>query len=392
MSGRAEPPSAPVGAVLDVSAVPADPAGAGRYIVELARALGARPDVRLTLVTRRDDSSRFAAVAPRARVLSVVPLARPARLLYERVVLGRRVNGLDEPATDVYHGPHYTLPGALQVGKAVTVHDVTFLEHPEWHERSKVAFFRAAIARSVRQADVVVCVSRDTAERLRRLLAPAGEVVVAEHGVDHARFRPGPPDLEALPDGAEPGALVVYLGTLEPRKGVVDLVRAFDRLAGARPGLRLVLAGHPGWGAEEVRRAVSGAAHARQVLSAGFVTDATVVALLRAASVVVYPSHDEGFGLPALEALATGSPLVTTVGTAMSELAGEAAWLAPPGEPVQLARQIEAVLDASDGELAERRGAGLERARRYTWERTAALHVDAYREAARRARAGARGS
>ena len=132
--------AATIGVALDVSAVPADPAGAGRYIVELTRALGQRSDVRLTLISRREDASRWQDLADRARVVALVPSSRPARLAYERFILGARVDGLRGEPIDVYHGPHYTMPAGLSVGRVVTVHDLTFLEHPEWHERSKVWF------------------------------------------------------------------------------------------------------------------------------------------------------------------------------------------------------------------------------------------------------------
>lgn len=362
---------------LDVSAVPVDPAGAGRYIIELVRALSSRNDLNLELVCRRHDSERWRLLAPGAGLSAVVPDSRPLRLAYERLLLGRR---LDRLGVDVYHGPHYTMASTTETRRVVTVHDLTFLEHPEWHERSKVPVFQAAIRRAAREADVVICVSATTARRLRELLEVRAEIAVAEHGVDHDRFTPGDVDLAALPEGLglADSRLIVHVGTLEPRKGIVDLVQAFDSLASEKPELRLVLAGLPGWGAREVTAAIEATVHRDRIRTLGWVSDAAVVALMRAAAAVVYPSHEEGFGLPALEAMATGAPLVTSRGTAMSEFAGEAAWLAPAGDPAALAAAISAVLGASAEERARRREEGLARARPYTWERTAAEHVRAY--------------
>ena len=365
---------------LDVSAVPSSPAGAGRYIVELSRALARTDGVTLTLVARRDDRARWEEVAPGCRVITPVPSSRPARLAFERSLLGPVVERLSGPAIDVYHGPHYTMPATLRVRRVVTVHDVTFLEHPEWHERSKVPFFKAAIRRAARRADVVVCVSSTTATRLGRLMEVSGEIVVAEHGVAHPRFCPGP--VSGLPEGLDRHELVVHVGTLEPRKGVVDLVRAFDKLAGTRQELRLVLAGLAGWGADEVEAAVAASPHRARIDLLGFVPDETVVGLLRAASVVAYPSHDEGFGLPALEAMATGAPLVTTKGTAMEEFAGGVAFLTPPGDPVALAGALERALEATAEERSRRREEGMRRAGGFTWERTAEVHLEAYEKAA----------
>ena len=239
--------------------------------------------------------------------------------------------------------------------------------------------------RAARDADVVVCVSRATAGRLRELVEVRAEIVVAEHGVDHDRFRPGDLDPGALPEGLAGAELIVHVGTLEPRKGVVDLVKAFDSLAATRPALQLVLAGLPGWGAREVTDAVHAASHRDRIRLLGWVADDAVVALMRAASVVAYPSHEEGFGLPALEAMAVGAPLVTAAGTAMAEFAGDAAWLAPPGDEAGLEQAVAEVLTASPDEVARRRRAGIERASGFTWERTATAHVTAYRLAAERA-------
>ncbi len=381
------PPASRLGLVLDVSAVPPSPAGAGRYIAELAGALSRRDEVGLTLVTRWDDTERWQSLRPDLRLIATVPASRPARLAYERVWLGRRLRREPPETLEVYHGPHYTLPAGLPSGRVVTVHDLTFLDHPEWHETAKVRFFQSAIRRSAREADVMVCVSGTTAARLADLVEVAGDVVVAEHGVDHERFRPGPVDRALLPEGlpAE-GELVVHIGTLEPRKGVVDLGRAFETVAARRPLARLVLAGLPGWAADEVEAAVATSQAAGRIHRLGWVPDETVVALMRAARVVAYPSYEEGFGLPALEAMAVGAPLITTEGTAMAEFAGEAAWLVPPGDPGSLARALDTVLEAPAEQLARRVEEGTGRAARFTWERTAAVHLEAYELARTRAR------
>lgn len=376
---------------LDVSAVPASPAGAGRYIVELARALDRAGAVDLTLVARRGDGERWGALAPHSRLCAPVPAPRPARLAYERLGLARRVGALTDPAVEIYHGPHYTFPAGLRTAVVVTVHDLTFIEHPEWHERAKVPFFSRAIRRAAAEADVVVCVSTTTAGRLRELVDVRAELVVAEHGVDHRRFSPGPPEVSLLPAEAR-GELVVHVGTLEPRKGLVELVGAFDRLAATRPDLRLVLAGQPGWGAAALEEAVRSAHHRDRIVRLGFVPDEVVVALLRSAAVVAYPSREEGFGLPALEALAAGALLVTTAGTAMAEFAGAAALLAPPGDAEALAGTLLEALDLPAAERAARVNAGVAQAARFTWEATATAHLRAYELAAERAARRRRGA
>ncbi len=372
---------------MDVSAVPERPVGAGRYVVELARALGGRTDCRLSLLARRDDGARWSRVAPGERVVATAPSSRPARVLYEQARLGAVVAGLASPPVQVYHGPHYTMPRRSRVPCVVTIHDLTFFDHPEWHEASKVKWFRAAMRHSVAHAAAIVCVSEMTAARLRELLSPPCPVVVVPHGVDHARFtadepRPGA-DGEVLERLGLDRPYLLHLGTLEPRKGIADLVAAFDRLAGDDPSLELVLAGGAGWKAEPVLASVAAAPWRERIRRLGYVADGDVPALLRRARAVVYPSLAEGFGLPALEALACGAPLVTTSGTPMAEVAGASALLVAPGEPLALAAAIGAALSSDTaGERERRRADGLAIAARYTWEACAEGHLAVYRTAA----------
>ena len=368
---------------LDVSAVPARPAGAGVYVIELARALATSGAVDLTLLSGRGDVDRWRTAAPSAALRPTVPPGRPLRLAWEQVwapAAARRARA------HVWHGPHYTMPMRSTVPAVVTIHDMTFFDHPEWHERTKVGFFRRMIMASARRAAVLVCVSEHTSRRLHDVVSPPGPVVVAPHGVDHDRFRPeaagGPDDdLARLRAAGVRPPYLVFVGTLEPRKNVPALVRAFDRVASAHGDLTLVLAGQPGWGADEIDAAVAACRHGDRVLRLGYVPAPTVPALLRHAAAAVYPAFEEGFGLPALEALACGAPLVTTSGSAMEEVTAGAAVLVPPGDEPALTDALAAV--AGDAALRTRlRAAGPPIAAPYTWERCASLHVDAYRRAA----------
>ena len=291
---------------------------------------------------------------------------------------------------DVHHGPHYTMPERARLPQVVTVHDLTFFDHPEWHERSKVVVFRRAIRVATRRADAIVCVSRRTAQRLEELCGPAGRVFVIPHGVDHERFGPEPPasptsggtavvsDDDFLRQLGVRRPYVLFVGTLEPRKAVPDLVAAFDRLAADHAELSLVLAGRPGWGVAEVQQAISRARYGDRVIRTGYVPDDAVPALLRQAAVAAYPSLEEGFGLPALEALACGTPLVTTTGTAMAEVSRGAAVLVSPGSVPELAHGLGEVLDDVGGG-EQRRRLGLEVAAAHTWAASAADHMSAYR-------------
>ena len=338
---------------LDVSAVPLTPAGAGRYTIELARALGKRDDLTLQLIARRGDVERMAALGAGA-VVPAVPHSTVMRLGYERLLLGRRIDRL---GVDVHHGPHYTMPTTRRTPVVVTIHDLTFFDRPEVHEAAKVRFFRHAIERAAREAGCLVCVSQRTADDLARNVAVEVPVVVATHGIDHDRFKPTPPapgadaaELELL--GLDPQARrIVALGTLEPRKGVTTLIAAATPhlVAGALD--ELVLAGQRGWGVEEIDRAIESSPAADRIVQLGYVRDDSVPALLRSAAAVAYPSLDEGFGLPALEALACGCPLITTAGSVMADLCGDAPWLVEAGNADALSEAIAEVLRAGGSAL-----------------------------------------
>src|SRR5262249_11185415 len=159
-------------------------------------------------------------------------------------------------------------------------------------------FFRRMIRAAVARADIVICVSNYTAARLRAHCDPSGEVIVVPHGVDHERFAPATDpaaDLDALAVHGIAPPYVAFSGTIEPRKDVPPLVPAFAGVAPDAPGLRLVVAGGDGWGAEATRDAIAASGVATRVLRPGYLDNATIAALFREAEVVAYPSLEEGF-------------------------------------------------------------------------------------------------
>lgn len=394
--------------IMDVSAVPRQPVGAGRYVLNVAQALGARsagqpseaallPDISLRVVSQRRDTERWnaAGTSPDA----VVPTNRFHRLLWEQMRLPTYLVDQYSQEPFIWHSPHYTFPWKVsgKIPTIVTIHDTTFFDFPQFHERKKVTFFRRAIQRSVFTADRLIAVSEHTAERIDDLFPRHRPVTVIPHGIDHRHFNTTRTVADqAVIDRLGGNPFALFVGTLEPRKQVDLLIRAFDAVAERQRDLRLVLAGRDGWGMARIEEALYSAKHKDRILRLGYVAEEELPALYRAAAVTIYPSSVEGFGLPALEAMACGSPLIIAKGTPMDSFAPAAAIRVGATQATERATQspesaekiqdeLIAAIEATvtDGPLrAEQLVAGPKTAAAYTWGRTADQHRALYAELA----------
>jgi glycosyltransferase involved in cell wall biosynthesis len=287
------------------------------------------------------------------------------------------------------------LLAALTIGPArgdvpfvSTVHDLTPLTHPEWHAARTLIGFVPLWERTVERAARFVCVSETTARDLvARYPETAPRVRVAPNGVDAAFFtpaRPGSPDAvqRTRQRYAAGRPYILYLGTLEPRKNVEALVAACERLWGRRRSRPdLVLAGGAGWKTAGLHRRIARSAYRDKIHVTGYAARDAARELYRGAEAFAYPSLAEGFGLPVLEAMACGIPVVASTADALLEVGGDAALYAPPRSPDELARQLERALE--DADLRARlREAGPLRAARFTWDDAAEQTALAIAEAA----------
>jgi glycosyltransferase involved in cell wall biosynthesis len=263
---------------------------------------------------------------------------------------------------DVFHFSDWMYPAQRDGVRATTIHDLVPLHHPEWCTARTRAMHTRKYANAARTCDVVVTNSRYTADDVATALAvPEQRLAVAHPGVEE-RFHPDGP----ARDLGRP--YVLGLGTLEPRKNISRLVQAWRRLGG---DLALALGGGEGWG-EQPELAGAG------LLQLGYVADDAVPELYRGASVFVYPSLFEGFGMPVLEAMACGTPVVASAHPSLDEACGAAAVRVDPLEPEAIAAGIEEVLARRDELVA----LGLEHARSFTWFRAGRTILDAYEAAA----------
>jgi len=312
------------------------------------------------------DRERLAAVTRRPELVpnGIEPLALRGRSQLARMSL-RLPRLLRRLRPSVAHFNYVITPG-FRGRSVVTVHDLTFERHPELMPLRDRLLFRTLVPRSVARADRVLAVSEWTKRDLVERYGVAGEkVVVTPNGVDEIFH----------PNGATPTRppYALFVGAIQPRK---DPLTALEALALLSDDLGLVVVGPEKRGADEVRTAVTRLGLDSRVEFAGHVELDELAALYRGAACLVFPSRYEGFGLPVLEAMASGTPVVAAATGALPEIAGDAAVLVEPADPAALAGGIERALADRERLVA----AGLERARHFSWAESARRTLDVYRE------------
>jgi glycosyltransferase involved in cell wall biosynthesis len=365
-------PSPPRVAV-DATAVPADRGGVGRYVDELLPALVAE-GADLVVICQERDVDHYTGLLPGTE-LRAAPAAiarRPVRLAWEQVGLARLARSA---GAQVLHCPHYTMPLASSLPVVTTLHDATFFSHPEVHLPVKRRFFRTWTRISLARARRCLTPSGATRDELVRLVgADAGRIDVAHLGVDAARFHVPTADERAAARahlGIE-GPYLAFLGTLEPRKNLPELIRAWSTIADAPD---LVLAGGRGWD-DEVELAAAAVPASHRLHRPGYLPLELLAGYLGEAQLVVYPSLGEGFGLPVLEAMACGAPVLTTKLLAIPEIGGDAVAYTATGAD-SIAADLRALL-ADPRRRAELAAAGLERAAGFDWRSCARAHLVSY--------------
>ena len=364
--------------LLDATSVPADRGGVGRYVDGLLGALD-RTDVDLVVVCQRSDAERYSRLLHNATVIPAPSAVthRPARLAWEQTGLPLLAQQI---GAAVLHSPFYTCPLRAACPVTVTVHDATFFTEPEHYDKSRRTFFRSAIKTSLRRAARVIVPSKATRDELIRLLdADPTRIDVAYHGVDHDAFHVPSEDEKARVRarlGLGDTLYVAFLGAKEPRKNVPNLIRGWVLAAGdCEPAPALVIAGGSGHD-DEIDQAVAEVPANLRILRPGYLRYADLPGYLGGALVAAYPSHGEGFGLPVLEAMACGAPVLTTPRLSLPEVGGDA--VAYTGEyPEEIARDLGALLgdEARRMRLAK---AGVVRAREFSWDSSAEVHLAAW--------------
>ena len=351
--------------VLDLtSAAKPHRGGVQNYIINLVRALADHvPDIE---------------VVPAIRASHLRARKHLAEFAPVRVLLPFRRFG-----TRVYHAPAvklpWTLPGCRRI---VTIHDLGVFDVPELYDPEWVRSRRRRIAQAVRRADGIIVYTRHTSDRLKRVFPRYDRrIAVTPLGVDHLRFSasPQPEDEETVARLGIDRPYVLAVGALSRRKQPEALVRGFAASSHAhRAALILV-----GKAVEEqewaLRAAVRDAGIEASVCLLGYVPDSVLPALYRRARAFVFASKYEGFGLPVLEAMACGAPVLTTKAGCLGEVAGDAAHYFSPDDPHSLGLELDKVFTADRRKALENLERGVAWSRRFTWQRTAELTAACYR-------------
>jgi len=369
---------------LDYTAGIRQEAGIGYYVRSLLDAMLAvdKENEYILITSGRPTRERPFPQAPNVRGRGVLIPDRYLNVLWYRLRAPLPAN-LFTGKVDIYHGPDFVLPPLSgKIRKVVTIHDLAFLEHPEYAVPSLVAYLNKVVPESIAAADAVAAVSHDAASSLvEHFGTPREKIAVVPNGLrPHFRRITDPILLGATANkfGLK-HPLVLGVGTLQPRKNHMGLIKAFHQAQSDkkhRPAM-LALAGGHGWLYEETRQLVADLKLEKKVRFLGPVSDLELIVLYSLADVFAFPSFYEGFGVPPIEAMACGAPVVTSKTSSLPEVVGDAALTIDPHNIDELAAAILRLL--KDEPLREElRQKGYERAQLYTWPKSAQKMLDVY--------------
>jgi glycosyltransferase involved in cell wall biosynthesis len=369
---------------IDATALPPQPVGAGNYIIQLIRALAdLKVDDEFVIFTHRRGHALISLPKHDSFEWIILDDRNPSsRLIWEQLLFPQLIK---KSGVELLHSLHYTRPTRLPCASVVTFHDMTFFLYPELHTRVRRLFFPQAIRASARHADALTAVSESTRQDAIRVLGIAPEkITTTQLGVDPS-FRPIN-DTDGRMTIAEkyslPDRFILYVGLIEPRKNIPMLISAYKRLIDGGENYKLVLVGRYGWMYEELLRQIIDFDLERMVHFTGYISQEDLPLVYNLSSLFVYPTIYEGFGLPVLEAMACGIPVITTDVSSLPEIVGEAGILVPVNDLEALHGAMIRVLGDEDlrGEMINK---GLQRAANFTWEQTAKLTFQVYQQVMR---------
>jgi glycosyltransferase involved in cell wall biosynthesis len=378
---------------IDYTAAVHQGGGIGRYTRNLVRALAdCDTDGRYTLFVAGGwgDGDGLGPWAANFRVRSVPLSDRWMHILWQRLRLPLPIQLITGPL-DLFHSPDFMLPPTGRTRAILTIHDLSFLRVPQFFVSGFREFLEKAVSRAVKRARHILADSECTRHDLMELMEVQPERVSVLYPGVESRFQPVH-DAQILSRVRDryrlPGRFILGLSTLQPRKNFEGLIEAFGLLLAARGGeseivdLDLVIGGGKGWMYEGLSSKAERLGLAERTHFVGFVDDDDLPALYSLASAFAFPTWYEGFGLPVLEAMACGTPVVAADNSSLPEVVGEAGLLVDAGDPGALSEALARLL-TDRGLKAQLVTAGRRQAQRFTWEGAARQLLDLYRSVAR---------
>ena len=362
---------------VDYTAAVRQKAGIGRYVRELFKHLGRidRWNSYLLLVPR---DSELHPLPPNFRYIRLPLSERMMYIFWQRLRIPLPAEAFTGPLA-LFHSPDFVLPPLAKTTSVLTIHDLSFLRVPDCFTQNLLNYLSKAVPRSIRKANFILADSENTRKDLLELMGVASERVEVLYAGVGESFRPSDGGRARARYGL-PERFILSLGTLEPRKNFARLVRAFAILKrGLRSNndLKLVIAGRKGWLYEEIFGAVEECGLEGDVIFPGYVEDEDLPSLYSAAELFVYPSIYEGFGLPPLEAMACGTPVVASEAPPLPEVLGDAALFFSPYDEEAMASAMEkALLD--EGLRLKLREKGFARSSQFSWEKSAQKLLEIY--------------
>ena len=353
-------------------------AGIGNYVVNLVKELSKIDNKNeYTIFANKDNAEYFTTNNPNFKTITLPNYTRTRfiRILWEQCRLPKLLKQMN---IDILHSPGFIAPLKMTAKSIVTIHDMTFFSHPQYHTRFKQYYFKKMIPLTVKKANIIIADSENTKKDIHKYLNTEKSKIITIHlgaSEDFKKIDRNKAKKFISKKYSIKNKFILFVGMIEPRKNLQRLVDAFIQIK--NPELKIVIVGKKGWQMEEFFKMIKDSKLEDTIIFPGYVPDEDLVKFYNAAEIFVYPSIYEGFGIPVLEALACGCPVITSNTSSMPEITGPAAKLIDPNDTDDIKKTIQKLL--RNEQLRQTLGEeGIIQAKKFSWQKTAQKTLEAY--------------